>query len=178
MVLLVRMEDRRLRQLLLEWVGLLLLPLLFYAPSFFLGIGSIMTLWKIALQLAWVTLFANSMSLQNIIDVLIWFRLPRVLIFQIETTFKYIYLLAVQLSKQLDTLSLRLTGAQTPMKVGIHLIGTLFLKTLDYMTDLGHAMVLRGSGPVYRRPKLPLQKIDWGCLCLCVLAACFFIFWS
>lgn len=165
-------SDTRMRALIGQFIGLAVIPTIIYLPSFFLSMGSLLTLWKILLQIGWVTIFINSMTMSHLIDVLVWLRLPHVVIFQIDTTFKYIYLLAVQLSKQLDTISLRLTGPSIPMKVGTHLIGTLFLKAMAYMTDLSHAMVLRGSRPIYRRKEMPLKPLDWalliGCLCLTI----------
>ncbi len=85
------------------------------------------------------------------------------MILTLEISLKYSHLLAQFLQESLWAIRLRTAGkAEKRQHLVGSLIGRLYLSARAYMTDLYHAMVLRGyTGQSNRRAPLTITRYDW-----------------
>lgn len=142
-----------------------LIALALVLPNFWLG--QIQTTWYFIIRTE-VILFNIGFFLETIpwptfILALRQLKLPALLILTLEISLKYSHLLAQFLQESLWAIRLRTAGkAEKRQHLVGSLIGRLYLSARAYMTDLYHAMVLRGyTGQSNRRAPLTITRYDW-----------------
>lgn len=123
-------------------------------PAFFFGAGKLIILLP-------VKTFLTVTALQLVTEFFLWnqitaalkiFRLPDVVIFILDTTIKYIFLLGRQAQELLTALKLRSVGKNSSKEKSFSgVLGVTFLKSREMSEEMYLAMICRGFTGEYFR---------------------------
>ena len=146
LLLLCLLDGLTIRHLLQNSIIMSILSACFVLPAFFMGNKNLIVLLPIKTFLTVTTLglLTSYFSWHKITEALKWFRLPAVVIFILDTTIRYIFLLGEISQDMLTALKLRSVGRNKHKKhVMSGVVGTVFIKSREMSEQMYQAMCCR-----------------------------------
>lgn len=139
----------------------ILLSLLFLAPAAVMGHLStvILMIIKVFISVFLLSILSHSYTINRIAQSLRMFHIPGIIIFILDTTIKYIFILGNLCLELLDALKLRSVGwNKDKQKSAAGIMGITYLKSRKMAEETLDAMTCRCFDGNYQLPK---QKRNW-----------------
>ncbi|MGM0302861.1 hypothetical protein IGI66_002511 [Enterococcus sp. AZ048] len=155
-------SQKDLKKILGKSVLLSAMPFLIYLPSLLLHQGTFLFLIRVPLIACLISQYTETATTYELLSLLKRWYLPNIVLFQLDITIKYIYILAKVMVHMMKGISARHVGnQQVKLYLGTNVIALIYLRSLDYGKKLQQAMEARGFNGTYPTHKLALKKIDY-----------------
>ncbi|BCA87035.1 cobalt permease [Enterococcus saigonensis] len=162
MGMLLFMPPAKSRQILSKSVVLLIMPLFVYFPSLLLHQANLLFIIRLPFIAFVISHYTETTTSYQLLGLLKRWHLPNIVLFQLDITIKYIYLLAKVLLNMVKGIRARHVGNHhLKMYLGTNLIALVYLRSLDYGKKLQQAMEARGFDGTYHSQKIPFKKTDY-----------------
>lgn len=143
-------------------VLLLIMPILVYLPSLLIHQANTLFIFRLPLVACLISQYTETTTTYQLLCLLKRWHLPDIVLFQLDITIKYIYLLAKVLLNMIKGLRARHIGNKhLKMYLGTNLIALVYLRSIDYGRKLQQAMEARGFNGTYHAQKVPFKKADY-----------------
>lgn len=150
------------RRIIAKSVLLLIMPLLVYLPSLLIHQANPLFILRLPLIACLISQYTETTTTYQLLSLLKRWHLPDIVLFQLDITIKYIYLLANVLLNMLKGVRARHVGNKhLKMYLGTNLIALVYLRSLDYGRKLQQAMEARGFNGTYHAQREPFKKADY-----------------
>lgn len=159
---LLLLPQKKLRHVLGKSLILIAMPLLVYLPSLLMNQANLLFLLRLPLIACLISQYIETTTTYELLCLLKRWHFPNIVLFQLDITIKYIYLLAKVMLNMIKGITVRHVGnRRIKMDLGTNVIALIYLRSLDYGEKLQQAMEARGFDGTYHAQKIPFKKNDY-----------------